>query len=71
MASPGAGDLVYYYVRVLMFVPGDLLHHVDRAYFVPPLLHSIGEMLGKVDKALMVCFYIGNGYKLKLCRVYE
>ena len=54
VASPGAGDLVYY-VRVLMFVPGDLLHHVGRAYFVPPLLHSIGEILGKVDKALMVC----------------
>jgi len=47
------GDLVYF-VRVLIFVPGDLLHLVDRSYFVPSLLHSIGQMLGKVDKALMV-----------------
>ncbi len=48
------GELVYF-LRVLVFVPGTTLHHVERHHFVPSLLYSIGEKLAKMDKVLMVC----------------
>ena len=41
-----------YYIRVLQFVPGTILHDVDRRYFVPSLLYSIGLHLAKMDKEL-------------------
>lgn len=43
-----------YPVYVLSFIPGEIFDHVDKRYLTPELLYEVGELLGKIDKELMV-----------------
>jgi Ser/Thr protein kinase RdoA (MazF antagonist) len=43
-----------YPVYVLSYIPGQIFDHVDKQCLTPALLHEIGELLGKIDKELMV-----------------
>lgn len=43
-----------YYMRVLAFVPGKLFHYVEKTCLVPSLMYEYGEMLGRMDKEMMV-----------------
>lgn len=43
-----------YPVYLLSFIPGQIFDHVDKKYLTPALLYEIGELLGKIDKELMV-----------------
>ena len=45
-----------YPVYVLSFIPGDIFDHVDKRHLTPELLYEVGELLGKIDKELMVCY---------------
>lgn len=47
------GELMYY-IRILAFVPGKIFHYVEKTSLVPSLMYEYGEMLGKMDKELMV-----------------
>ena len=62
-ARTAPSELVYY-IRVLQFVLGTILHDVDRSYFVPSLLYSIGLHLAKMDKALMVWIFVNKNILL-------
>lgn len=43
-----------YPVYVLSFIPGFIFDHVDKKFLTPALLHEVGDLLGKIDKELMV-----------------
>lgn len=43
-----------YPVYVLCFIPGQIFDHVDKAILTPALLSEVGELLGRIDKELMV-----------------
>lgn len=43
-----------YHVCVLSFIAGKVFDHVDKKYLTPILMHEVGELLGKMDKELMV-----------------
>lgn len=45
-----------YPVYVLSFIHGEIFDHVDKRYLTPELLYEIGELLGKIDMELMVCY---------------
>ena len=46
-----------YAVRVLTFIPGVPMDKLDAKYLTPELAYSVGEMIGRADLALQVCFY--------------
>ena len=48
------GSTMKYPVFVLSFIPGQMFDHVDKKYLAPALLYEIGELLGRIDKELMV-----------------
>jgi Ser/Thr protein kinase RdoA (MazF antagonist) len=54
-----AENAMKYAVYVLSYIPGKIFDHVDKQCLTPALLHEIGELLGKIDKELMVsaCMY--------------
>lgn len=43
-----------YPVYVLSFIPGQIFDHVKKEILTPVLLSELGELLGKIDKELMV-----------------
>lgn len=47
-----------YPIYVLSFIPGLIFDHVDKKFLTPSLLHEVGELLGKMDKELMVRFHL-------------
>lgn len=48
------GDDVTYIVRVLRYIPGELMDEVDRRYLTPELVYSVGNFVGQMDMALQV-----------------
>lgn len=52
---PGSDkERMKYPIYVLSFIPGQVFDHVDKKFLTPALLHEVGELLGKIDKELMV-----------------
>ena len=51
-----------YPVYVLSFIPGEIFDHVEKHSLTPKLLSEIGELLGKIDKELMVRLKCGCCY---------
>ena len=47
-----------YYAYVLVFVPGKIFHDIDKKFLVPSLLFEYGELIGRIDKELMVSVFI-------------
>lgn len=47
-------DIMNYPVYVLSFIPGHIFDQVDKRHLTPALLCEVGELLGKIDKELMV-----------------
>ena len=55
--KPAAEPNSTYAVRVLTFVPGIPMDKLDKRYLTPELAYSVGEMVGKTDLALQVCYH--------------
>ena len=47
-------DDVTYVVRVLRYVPGELMDEVNKCYLTPELSYSVGGFVGRIDLALQV-----------------
>lgn len=47
-------NVMKYPVYVLSFIPGQIFDHVEKKHITPALLYEVGELLGKIDKELMV-----------------
>lgn len=60
-----------YPVFVLSFIPGEIFDHVDKAILTPALLSEVGELLGKIDKELMVWTLIGLPVVKRGCSLYR
>ena len=43
-----------YVIRVFSFIPGQLFDNVEKRFLTPGLVYTTGEMLGRLDKELMV-----------------
>ena len=41
-------------IRVLIFLPGELLDKIDRVHITPRLMYETGKYIGKLDAALQV-----------------
>ena len=50
-----------YPVYILSFIPGQIFDHVEKEILTPQLLGELGELLGKIDKELMVIIGRGSG----------
>ena len=48
------GGTMKYPVFVLSFIPGQIFDHVNKKYLTPALLYEIGELLGRINKELVV-----------------
>ena len=48
------GGDVTYVVRVLRYIPGELMDEVDKCYLTPELSYSVGDFVGRIDLALQV-----------------
>ena len=49
-----SGVAIRYHLRLLPFIPGELLDDVDKKYLTSALLSDIGEMVATTDKELKV-----------------
>lgn len=47
-------EIMKFPVCVLSFIPGKIFDHVDKKFLAPSLLYEVGELLGKINKELMV-----------------
>ncbi len=55
-------------VRVLIFLPGELLDKIDRVHVTPKLMFETGQYFGKLDAALQVCvMYMVHTKSYYLC----
>ena len=42
-------------IRVLVFLPGEMLDTIDRVHITPRLMYETGKYIGNLDAALQVC----------------
>ena len=54
--SVSEGTEVKFLMRVVTYIPGECLDHVEKQYLTPGLLYDIGNYIGRVDAVLSVSF---------------
>ena len=58
-------EAVEYPVRVMRYIPGELMDKLDKCYLTPQLSYDVGNYVGRMDQALQV--YILNVYRPAPC----
>ena len=53
-ADGGEEETVEYPVRVMKYIPGELMDRLDKCYLTPQLSYDVGHYVGKMDHALQV-----------------
>ena len=53
-ADDGEEETVEYPVRVMKYIPGELMDKLDKCYLTPQLSYDVGHYVGRMDHALQV-----------------